>query len=47
MKPWDIYIYIILAVHATASIGAIILLRLLMKKKHPDKKMAGEDRPSV
>lgn len=47
MKPLDIYLYIILAVHATACIGGAVWLRLLMRKTRPDKKMAGEDRPSV
>ena len=45
MKPLDINVYIVLAVHATACIGGIVWLRMLMRKQ--DKKMAGEDRPSV
>lgn len=47
MKPLDIYLYLILAVHLTTCAGAIIYTNRYMKKKYPDKKIAGEDRPSV
>lgn len=47
MKPLDIYLYLILALHLTICAGAVIYMRRYMKKKYPDKKMAGEDRPFV
>lgn len=47
MKPWDIYVYLLLAVHLTTCIGALISTTWYMKKKYPDEKKAGHDRPSV
>jgi len=40
MKPLDIYLYIILAVHLSACVAAPVWLHLYTKKK-----MAGENRP--
>ncbi|SDK69788.1 hypothetical protein SAMN05428973_115124 [Duganella sp. OV510] len=47
MKPLDIYLFLILGLHLTTCAGALIYMRRYMKKKYPDKKTAGEDRPSV
>lgn len=47
MKPLDIYLYIALAIGIFGGSAATLWLYLYTKKKYPDEKKAGGDRPSV
>lgn len=47
MNFFNILLYIINAISVISLIAAILIFKDTKKKKYPDKKMAGEDRPSV
>lgn len=46
MNFFNILLYIINAISVISLVAAILIFKDT-KKKYPDKKMAGEDRPSV
>jgi len=46
MKPLDIYVYLVGVVHLTTCAVTIFLVKRYMKKHHPEREQAGEDRPA-